>query len=187
MMNTNLGAKDLTNIVKTYPSILNGIIAHSQGTIKLVQVLKELNKTPEGRKIIKDNAKTIALAGPAVGPKELKEIENIVGKDKVKILNNDGDILNYMTGNEVTTSGDNNHAVKNYNINSVYDEKEKKYIRPDELQYEIKDKEGNPIYDKNGNIIKGNILGKIEKINGENTQSIFQQKLGNTLKKNNRN
>lgn len=54
MMNSNIGAKDLTEIVKSDPSILNGMIAHSQGTIKFTQVLKELNKTEEGRKLIKE-------------------------------------------------------------------------------------------------------------------------------------
>lgn len=137
MMNSNIGAKDLTEIVKSDPSILNGMIAHSQGTIKFTQVLKELNKTEEGRKLIKDNAKLIAVAGPAVGAKGLQEIQDIVGKNKVKILNNKKDILNYMTGNEITTAGEKDHPIVNYNINFKLNDKGK-YERPEELKYNKK-------------------------------------------------
>lgn len=136
MMNTNIGAKDLTEIIKASPSILNGIIAHSQGTIKFAQVIKELNKTEEGRKLIGENAKTIALAGPAIGASTLQEIQDIVGKDKVKILNNERDILNYITGNEITTKDEKDHPMKNYNINFKLDDKGL-YVRPEELKYKI--------------------------------------------------
>lgn len=165
MMNTNLGAKDLTEIIKTDPSLLNGMIAHSQGTIKLTQVLKELNKTEEGRKLIKDNAKTIAIAGPAIGPKELQEIQNIVGEDKVKILNNEKDILNYMTGNEITTIDEEKHPIVNYNINFKVNDKGK-YERPEELK-------------TNGN----NISGTVEKVNEKSTKSIIQQMRENIFNK----
>ncbi|MFR4904349.1 MAG: hypothetical protein ACLUBL_08405 [Fusobacterium sp.] len=165
MMNSNIGAKDLTEIVKSDPSILNGMIAHSQGTIKFTQVLKELNKTEEGRKLIKDNAKLIAIAGPAVGAKGLQEIQDIVGKDKVKILNNDKDILNYMTGNEVTTIDEENHSIVNYNINFKVNDKGK-YERPEELK-------------TNGN----NISGTVEKVNGRSTKSIIQRMRENIFNK----
>ena len=166
MMNSNIGAKDLTEIVKSDPSILNGMIAHSQGTIKFTQVLKELNKTEEGRKLIKDNAKLIAIAGPAVGAEELQEIQNIVGKDKVKILNNDKDILNYMTGNEVTTIYEENHPIVNYNINFKLNKESGKYIRPEELKIDGK-----------------NISGAVEKVNGKTIKSIIQRMKENIFNK----
>ena len=165
MMNSNIGAKDLTEIVKSDPSILNGMIAHSQGTIKFTQVLKELNKTEEGRKLIKDNAKLIAVAGPAVGTKELQEIQNIVGKDKVKILNNKKDILNYMTGNEITTTEKGGHALENYNINFKLNSKGK-YERPEELKTN-----------------RNNISGTVEKVNGRSTKSIIQRMRENIFNK----
>lgn len=166
MMNSNIGAKDLTEIIKTDPSLLNGMIAHSQGTIKFTQVLKELNKTEEGRKLIKDNAKLIAIAGPAVGAEELQEIQNIVGKDKVKILNNDKDILNYMTGNEVTTIYEENHPIVNYNINFKLNKESGKYIRPEELKIDGK-----------------NISGAVEKVNGKTIKSIIQRMKENIFNK----
>ena len=165
MMNSNIGAKDLTEIVKSDPSILNGMIAHSQGTIKFTQVLKELNKTEEGRKLIKDNAKLIAVAGPAVGTEELQEIQNIVGKDKVKILNNKKDILNYMTGNEITTTEKGGHALENYNINFKLNSKGK-YERPEELKTN-----------------RNNISGTVEKVNGRSTKSIIQRMRENIFNK----
>ena len=141
------------------------MIAHSQGTIKFTQVLKELNKTEEGRKLIKDNTKLIAIAGPAVGAKELQEIQNIVGKDKVKILNNDKDILNYMTGNEVTTIDEENHSIVNYNINFKLN-KDGKYYRPEELKTN-----------------ENNISGTVEKVNGRSTKSIIQRMRENIFNK----
>ncbi len=142
------------------------MIAHSQGTIKLTQVLKELNKTEEGRQLIKDNAKTIAIAGPAIGPKDLEDIKTIVGEDKVKILNNEKDILNYMTHNEVTTTEKGGHLLENYNINFTLNNKGK-YVRPKDIKTP----------DKN------NISGTIEKVNGRNTKSIIQRMRENIFDK----
>lgn len=64
--------------------------------------------------------------------------------------------------------------MKNYNINFKLDDKGL-YVRPEELKYKIKDKNGNIIYDSNNEPVKGNISGTVEKINGENTKSLIQR------------
>lgn len=174
VMNTDIGTKDLTKIVKADPTILRGVIAHSQATIKFTQVLKELGKTEEGRKLIKENVGTIAIAAPAVGESTLNELKELVGEDKLKILINEEDFINYITNNDPTTSGEKKHGSKNYNIHMEKGDKEL-YIRPEELKYDVKDKDGNPVLDKEGNQVKGNILGKIEVFNDEKTKTVIQE------------
>lgn len=162
LTNTDIGAKDLVKIVKQSPSLLNGLIAHSHGTIKTVQMLKELNKTEEGRKLIKENVKKLVFAGPAIGPKDLEEIEVIVGKEKVNVLINKGDILNCVTRNKVTTEGDDGHSGDRYNFNFVKKEGEDKYSRPSELRTEK---------EENGK----NIHGEIKNLNGEDVRTLLQK------------
>ncbi|UUV18238.1 hypothetical protein NRK67_13195 [Fusobacteria bacterium ZRK30] len=137
LMGSNINAKDLTDIIKEQPSLLNGMMAHSQGTIKLTQVLKTLNKTEEGKKLIRENVGELVFAGSAVTEKDLKDIEDIVGEEHVNVLFNEGDILKYITGNEVTTRGDKYHPMKNYHFDMVKTTDkngEIKYERPNSIK-----------------------------------------------------
>lgn len=88
-----------------------------------------------------------------------------------------------MTGNEVTTINEEKHPIVNYNINFIYDENIGKYIRPEELKYDKKDKNGNIIYDSNNVPQKGNISGVVEKVNGRSTKSIIQRMRKNIFNK----
>ena len=138
------------------------LMVHSQATIKFAQTIKEIAKTEEGRKLIRENAGTIVLAGPAITPSTARELKNIIGEDKVKVLVNEKDIVRYISFNPVTTIKEEGHALKNYNINFIYDEKEKAYKRPEDIK--VPDTETK-------------ITGRVEKINGEYTKSIVRRGL----------
>lgn len=133
-MGSDINAKDLTKIIRDQPSLLNGMMAHSQGTIKFTQVLKALNKTTEGKKLIKENVGQLVFAGNAVTEKDLQDIENIVGKEHMKILFNEGGVLKYITGNHVTTAGEKYHPMTNYHYDMVKSKGEEVYKRPDSIK-----------------------------------------------------
>ncbi len=135
MTNSNINAKDLTDIVRKQPSLLNGMMAHSQGTIKLTQVLKTLNKTEEGRKLIRENVGQLVFAGSAVTKRNLKYIESIVGKEHMKVLFNENDVLKYITGNDVTTVDESGHPIKNYHFDMEKNDNGF-YVRQKKLIYE---------------------------------------------------
>lgn len=154
LMGSNINTKDLTDIIKEQPSLLNGMMAHSQGTIKLTQVLKTLNKTEEGKKLIKENVGKLVFAGSAVTEKDLKEIEDIVGEEHIKILFNKGDTLKYITGNRVTTTGEEYHPMKNYHFDMAKSKGEEAYKR----------QSGNKLGEGADAI---NISGEVKEFNGE--------------------
>lgn len=122
-----------------------------------------MNKTPEGKKLIQENVKKIVFAGPAINEKELQEIKDIIGEDKINIQVNQNDIVNILVAkNKITTSDENEyHGSKNYNYHSQKNN-DGYYEKPEKIK---------------------NVTGKVEKINGQHTRSIIQRMKENIFNK----